>query len=71
MSEVSSGKHFNSCVAELQHRCQAKTKAYFHVKSTIRSGSLSEEGLSLCLQLSVRLSQDNVITGPSLLTKCH
>lgn len=41
------------------------------VKSTIREDVLSEEGLSLCLQLSVRLSKDNVITGSSLLSKCH
>lgn len=42
-----------------------------NVKSTIRKDVLSKEGLSLCLQLSVRLSKDNVITGPSLLSKCH
>lgn len=41
------------------------------VKSAIREDALREGRLSLCLQPSVRLSWDNVITGPSLLSNCH
>lgn len=49
----------------------AQMSVCLNVKSTIREDGFSEESLSLCLQLSVRLSKDNVITGPSLLSKCH